>query len=622
MSVEYMDSAHCSGPQHSPSPHDRRASAEVRAEAKLRDPRTVVLQDLEHQKRQVEVRQVCWLLDYIEKTIAETVTRTHDDSTNGSAALRRAEEAAGRDAAIMYAAEALGVSEYRVSLIHGRGAFARNQLPQVWKAFLNGEIPLAKLLKIAGAGKKLTTTETSQLLDAQAAVQAPRLRSRELDTWLKRTVAQLEPDQHARRCAQEYAERRVSVVPAEDYEHMSWLMVLLPTIQAMQIRNRLHAVARSATQPVPHNPVIAAVQNTAAASPAGTAPTSTPAMGTTSHVHLSGTTNDTPGAPHSSHSTDPTPSPADANNAGLTGAARLPDHAGNTHAAKAQAPRGGMHAAGEAAVQEAITRTGVLADMSNFDSLQRHLAQLATRQRVETAQAHQLNITEASHHAILNSRTHPHQARTRPATGPHLKETRPEERGTATGEHNQRNGPSRRWETGNLPSSPHTGDQRNLGQRAADMAAAWLLNGTTETGMNVDAHIGVVVAAETLTGQSDQPALSRDGTAVIPAAGVRAMIADPAVKLTWHSLVSDGQEILQHHYHGRYPPQLLKEAIQFRDGTCQAPGCTVPAENCDIDHITPWAPTPQGGPTRADNLQALCRRHHRIKTLGWNLIPL
>ncbi|MCT1606914.1 HNH endonuclease, partial [Nesterenkonia massiliensis] len=58
------------------------------------------------------------------------------------------------------------------------------------------------------------------------------------------------------------------------------------------------------------------------------------------------------------------------------------------------------------------------------------------------------------------------------------------------------------------------------------------------------------------------------------------------------------------------------QAIWFRDGTCQVAGCTVPAENCDIDHIQPHP----DGPTRGDNLQALCRRHHRIKTAGFDVL--
>lgn len=37
------------------------------------------------------------------------------------------------------------------------------------------------------------------------------------------------------------------------------------------------------------------------------------------------------------------------------------------------------------------------------------------------------------------------------------------------------------------------------------------------------------------------------------------------------------------------------------------------AAGCDLDHDVPWP----HGPTCACNLGPLCRRHHRIKQLGW-----
>ncbi|MGW5241529.1 HNH endonuclease signature motif containing protein, partial [Monashia sp. NPDC004114] len=45
---------------------------------------------------------------------------------------------------------------------------------------------------------------------------------------------------------------------------------------------------------------------------------------------------------------------------------------------------------------------------------------------------------------------------------------------------------------------------------------------------------------------------------------------------------------------------------------CRAPGCTVPAHRCDLDHDIP-APH---GPTSTDNLSATHRQHHRIRTTG------
>src|SRR5690348_13878891 len=87
----------------------------------------------------------------------------------------------------------------------------------------------------------------------------------------------------------------------------------------------------------------------------------------------------------------------------------------------------------------------------------------------------------------------------------------------------------------------------------------------------------------------------------------------------------------------------MREQVGLRDRTCAAPYCTRPARHLDLDHLHPWVDHPDGtdppgGPpdglpggsgttdppgkrnsqTRSDNLAALCRHHHRAKTLtGW-----
>ncbi|MDN5746653.1 MAG: HNH endonuclease, partial [Nocardioidaceae bacterium] len=66
------------------------------------------------------------------------------------------------------------------------------------------------------------------------------------------------------------------------------------------------------------------------------------------------------------------------------------------------------------------------------------------------------------------------------------------------------------------------------------------------------------------------------------------------------------------------PGAQLARRIRLRDGTCRHPGCLVPADGCDIDHVRPFnhADPERGGHTVETNLMCLCRRHHRFKTFS------
>jgi len=64
------------------------------------------------------------------------------------------------------------------------------------------------------------------------------------------------------------------------------------------------------------------------------------------------------------------------------------------------------------------------------------------------------------------------------------------------------------------------------------------------------------------------------------------------------------------------PPAALAREIRARDGTCRFPACRRTAHACDLDHTLRHP----DGPTRRENLAALCRRHHRRKhTDGWTV---
>ncbi len=64
------------------------------------------------------------------------------------------------------------------------------------------------------------------------------------------------------------------------------------------------------------------------------------------------------------------------------------------------------------------------------------------------------------------------------------------------------------------------------------------------------------------------------------------------------------------------PPADLERFVRVRDGMCRFPGCRRQAAGCDLDHTVPYP----HGPTSAENLHALCRRHHRLKhETGWQV---
>ncbi|GAB3188551.1 HNH endonuclease signature motif containing protein [Nesterenkonia suensis] len=229
----------------------------------------------------------------------------------------------------------------------------------------------------------------------------------------------------------------------------------------------------------------------------------------------------------------------------------------------------------------------------------------------------------------------------------------------------QPEGPGRRGQPAETRAG---GDPRTLAEREADMFAAWLLTGRTVDDVPVDATVAVMVPLETLTGQSDAPAVMRDRSRPLPPDQLLGLLADPATRPRWHTMIVDPMgsddappdppadhppsgdrhrndapgaehgpeppeppphlgsslshpalgptgvefEVLAHEYSGRFVPRVLRDAVSFRDGTCQAPGCTVSAERCDADHRLAWP----AGPTSAENLQMLCRRHHRMKSHG------
>lgn len=160
------------------------------------------------------------------------------------------------------------------------------------------------------------------------------------------------------------------------------------------------------------------------------------------------------------------------------------------------------------------------------------------------------------------------------------------------------------------------GQHCTLQQRRADLFAGILLGrvdlaGSATGRVHGGAVIGVTVPVTTLVGLDDTPGESFDQRFVLPAGMVRELAAEPGT-LFYRLLTDRLGRILDVTEIGRFPSTKLHIALNMRDGTCAFPTCNVPATNCDADHVIP-APR---GPTTADNLRNLCRRHHRFKTFG------
>lgn len=167
------------------------------------------------------------------------------------------------------------------------------------------------------------------------------------------------------------------------------------------------------------------------------------------------------------------------------------------------------------------------------------------------------------------------------------------------------------------------GDTRTLDQRRADTLAHLVLTGagvrSTETqtsDTSPPAPVHVTVGIDTLLGTSEEPAELRGYGPITPQQARALAYTKDA---TWRRLLTAPDGALLHTDPRTYRPTAsTARLVRLRDRTCTFPGCSMPAKRCDLDHIEPFnhQQPKTGGRTTLENLQALCRRHHRLKTAG------
>ena len=126
--------------------------------------------------------------------------------------------------------------------------------------------------------------------------------------------------------------------------------------------------------------------------------------------------------------------------------------------------------------------------------------------------------------------------------------------------------------------------------------------------------VNVTIDLPTLLGLAENPG-QLAGYGPIPAAVARELASDGR----WKRFITEPQtgNLLDFGRESYEPPQQLKDFLIARDRTCRFPGCRRSALLSDLDHAESWE---SGGQTSAENIGALCRRHHRLKTHdGWSI---
>jgi len=178
-------------------------------------------------------------------------------------------------------------------------------------------------------------------------------------------------------------------------------------------------------------------------------------------------------------------------------------------------------------------------------------------------------------------------------------------------------------------SGSKNSDLRGLGSKSSDLRSADMKRADALTAIagfalaasseDVALHrrpitVNVTIDLPTLLGLSENPG-QLAGYGAIPASVARALASDGK----WKRFITDPQTgaLLDYGRETYQPPQALIDFLIARDRTCRFPGCRRSAALSDLDHAQSWE---EGGTTSLENLGALCRRHHLLKTHGgWGI---
>lgn len=156
-------------------------------------------------------------------------------------------------------------------------------------------------------------------------------------------------------------------------------------------------------------------------------------------------------------------------------------------------------------------------------------------------------------------------------------------------------------------------DERTLDQVRADVVGDLLVDGETgalpDKVRGIRPTVAVTVPALTLLGHPDAGSAKVEGVGPIPVDVARRLCGNAK---GWMRVLTAPETgvILSVGRKSYKPPAPLRRLVQWRAGTCMAPGCNLPAGRCEIDHTISWDDL---GETELPNLAPLCKGHHDVK---------
>ena len=130
------------------------------------------------------------------------------------------------------------------------------------------------------------------------------------------------------------------------------------------------------------------------------------------------------------------------------------------------------------------------------------------------------------------------------------------------------------------------------------------------------AQVTITVPVSTVLSLDDRPGLM-NGDVPVSAEFCR----DAAAHATsWYRVLTDpATSIVTDHIAQTYEPTAaMRRTVRAKWRTCTVPGCSHPAAWCEIEHCCRFSKVDpgSGGLTVMENLHAMCKHHHQLKTMG------